>query len=224
MNLNSNSNYMSKTYKQPRSKKTRQKLLEALEVLLKRKDFDQISVAEIAGTAGVSNGILYAHFKNKAEFLDALLAEYYARLLDRVRAAESADTAEIYRRADSLREALRWIAKSAYEQTQNDAHLITALSYHLRTQPPKVKRKWQALRTRASLTIQSVLDVYPLADKHQDKLAREMLVYFFNSIYSAAMRTDQVELEKRNPEAFTREIGDMAYGYLRLRLDQEPIE
>ncbi|MEM7099083.1 MAG: helix-turn-helix domain-containing protein [Pseudomonadota bacterium] len=198
--------------------------MQALESLLKERDFDQISVAEIAATAGVSTGLLYAHFKNKAEFLDALLTEYYARVLERIEVAESSDTTEIYRKIGSLREALRWIAKSTYDQTHSDVHLIRALSFYLRTRPEPVRLKWRALRSRAAMTIESVLDAYPVANRHHEELAKGMLVYFFNSIYAVVLRADDVELETIDAAILTREIGDMAYGYLKLYAENRDIE
>lgn len=204
--------------KQMRAKKNRQALMSALESLLKEKDFDQISVTDIASVAGVSTGLLYAHFKNKADFLEALLDVYKARILARLEEVESQDVKSEYQNAGGLREALRIIASYAYTQLLEEAHIIRALSQHLRARPDEEQAQWQALRLRAASTITSVLDVYADDLARTDKsLTATTLVYFFNSIFSEALQTiklGQASDDHLSQEAFTQEIADIAFGYL----------
>lgn len=61
--------------KQARSKSTEERLLNALELLLEEAYFDQISIKDIAGKAGVAVGTVYRRFKDK----DALLPVLYGR-------------------------------------------------------------------------------------------------------------------------------------------------
>ncbi len=58
--------------KQRRSQITYDKLIEAGYKLLATRDFDSISIAEIAGEAGYSVGAFYSRFENKEEFFLAL--------------------------------------------------------------------------------------------------------------------------------------------------------
>ena len=67
---------------QTRSQQTRDKLVAALERLLRNKPFEQISVAEIAQEAGVSVGAVYTRFENKDAFIPVLFDLYKARLQD----------------------------------------------------------------------------------------------------------------------------------------------
>jgi AcrR family transcriptional regulator len=58
--------------KQSRSQKTRDRLLAAGFKLLRRKDFDQLSVADIARSAGCAVGSFYQRFFDKDQYFHAL--------------------------------------------------------------------------------------------------------------------------------------------------------
>ena len=64
--------------KQRRSQITYNKLIEAGFKLLETRDFDSISIAEIAKKAGYSVGAFYARFENKEEFFLALVHKHNA--------------------------------------------------------------------------------------------------------------------------------------------------
>ena len=195
--------------------------MQALENLLKDKGFEQITVTEIAATAGVSTGLLYAHFKNKKDFLEALLDAYKARILARLEEVEAQDTSADYEDAGSLRAALHEIADHAYRQLLEDAHLLDAVMQYLREQPDIDHSEWQDIRTRAALTIIPVLDVYAdQVTRPDDALTRKMLVYFFNSIFSEALRAQQLGKGQQDTfaaDVLTNEIADFAYGYLTMK-------
>ena len=59
---------------QKRSKKTYDALIKTGFRLLKKREWDSITVAELSKTAGYSVGAFYARFKSKDEFFDALIA------------------------------------------------------------------------------------------------------------------------------------------------------
>ncbi len=52
------------------------KIAEALRLLLQKKDFNAITTAEIAKTAGVTEALIYKYFKDKKDLLHQILAEY----------------------------------------------------------------------------------------------------------------------------------------------------
>lgn len=66
--------------RQARSKETQEKLLKALETLLGEKFFEQITIREIAKTAGVSPASVYRRFENKEALLPILYGRFDARL------------------------------------------------------------------------------------------------------------------------------------------------
>jgi len=57
------------------SPRGRTKILEALNSLLEKKDFQAITWAEIANTAGVNEALIYKYFRNKRNLLHQLLSE-----------------------------------------------------------------------------------------------------------------------------------------------------
>jgi AcrR family transcriptional regulator len=71
--------------KQSRSKKTYDALIKTGFQLLKKRDFDSITVAELSRSAGYSVGAFYARFRSKDEFFDAMVVDH---LESRVAASE----------------------------------------------------------------------------------------------------------------------------------------
>ena len=66
--------------KQKRSKKTYNALITKCFQLLKKRDFDSITVADLSRSAGYSVGAFYARFRSKDEFFDAMVTHH---LVDR---------------------------------------------------------------------------------------------------------------------------------------------
>ncbi|MEU9890972.1 TetR family transcriptional regulator [Sphaerisporangium sp. NPDC051011] len=67
---------------------TRERLLHAAAEVFARRGYEGTRVTDIASTAGVSNGALYAHFASKAELLVAALRAHGPRLLADLLAAD----------------------------------------------------------------------------------------------------------------------------------------
>ncbi|GAA3441157.1 TetR/AcrR family transcriptional regulator [Planomonospora venezuelensis] len=67
---------------------TRERLLQAAAEAFARCGYDGTRVADIAATAGVSNGALYAHFGSKAELMVAALRAHGPQLLAELLAAD----------------------------------------------------------------------------------------------------------------------------------------
>jgi AcrR family transcriptional regulator len=65
----------------PRIRRTRRLLQEALEKLLKTKEFDSISVQDITDAATVNRATFYAHYADKFELLECLVASRFHELL-----------------------------------------------------------------------------------------------------------------------------------------------
>jgi AcrR family transcriptional regulator len=119
----------SKIVKQPRAVRTRAKLLGALERLLKEREFERISIVDIAGEAGVAVGSVYSHFSDKNAFLDALLEERFGTIARRL--AESGKS-EAGDEPETLRAAIDLAVRSAYAQVMEDAHILRALHTYAR--------------------------------------------------------------------------------------------
>ncbi len=59
------------------------KIIESLKALLEKKEFDSITTAEIAHTAGVSEALIYKYFKDKRDLLYVVLRDYLDEYLVR---------------------------------------------------------------------------------------------------------------------------------------------
>lgn len=75
---------------QSRSEQTLQRILKACDELISQKSFEQISMQEIAKTAGVSVGNLYNRFEDKDALVDYVLVSHQQRAMTGV-AAQLAD-------------------------------------------------------------------------------------------------------------------------------------
>jgi AcrR family transcriptional regulator len=65
---------LGKTIRQKRGQKTYDALVRTGFKLLRKQEFDEITVAELAKSAGYSVGAFYARFRSKDEFFEALVA------------------------------------------------------------------------------------------------------------------------------------------------------
>lgn len=80
--------------RQRRGQKTYDALVATTFKLLEKREFDDISIAELAHKAGYSVGAFYARFRSKDEFLDALVVRHLedrTNARDRLFATESDD-------------------------------------------------------------------------------------------------------------------------------------
>ncbi|PRA83090.1 TetR/AcrR family transcriptional regulator [Microbacterium sp. MYb66] len=69
----------------PRVPNRRERILDAAEALVLGSGFDAMSVAAIAGHAGIGKGAVYLEFAGKRDILDALLIRGNTRMAERVR-------------------------------------------------------------------------------------------------------------------------------------------
>jgi AcrR family transcriptional regulator len=65
----------------PRVKRTRQLLQEAMIALLAERGFHEITVQDIAGRATVNRATFYAHFTDKYDLMDSCVREGFQRML-----------------------------------------------------------------------------------------------------------------------------------------------
>src|SRR5271157_4879767 len=66
----------------PRIRRTRRSLQDALEKLLSEKDFDEISVHDISETATLNRATFYDHYTDKFALLECLVAARFCQLLE----------------------------------------------------------------------------------------------------------------------------------------------
>ncbi|CAM3450739.1 MULTISPECIES: TetR/AcrR family transcriptional regulator [Saccharibacillus] len=78
-----------------RVRKTRERLFEALIGLLKEKNFERITLQEIAERADVNRGTVYLHFEDKFDLLNRCIETYLQQLNDSCRPASAAEAPEV---------------------------------------------------------------------------------------------------------------------------------
>ncbi len=66
----------------PRVRRTRQMLQQAMNELMREKDFLDINVQDIAERAGLNRATFYKHFLDKYDLLNAIIRERFQKMLD----------------------------------------------------------------------------------------------------------------------------------------------
>jgi len=200
---------------QDRSRQTRDKLLNALENLLKKQDFAEISVAQIASAAGVSPASIYRRFDGKNGFIPVLFELYLQRLEEW---SHSADARLELEDDCPLREALYRIALTGWRQICSQAHIMRAVHMHGRNHLGLMNGKDSAFEEATLETVRMLVDMFGAEIKRtdKDKTAR-MLAYYLNSIMiEKGLFGDKGAIFgiAFGDETFAKEIADFAYGYL----------
>lgn len=200
---------------QDRSRRTREKLVAGFEALLREKDFEAITMAELAERSGVAVGTVYRRFANK-EALIPVIFEVYISMLE----AQSADTAQHLAMADddTLWTATEKLCQAAWGVLEREPQLIRTAHLYARLRPDLVGQDWQ------SIIDASVSQFKALIEQFQDEVQRpdadaaaRMIFYLLNTIMverglygktgaAAALTTDA--------EAFIEECATAIYGYL----------
>ncbi|MEL7111675.1 MAG: TetR/AcrR family transcriptional regulator [Pseudomonadota bacterium] len=206
--------------KQSRAIQTRQNLMAALERLLRKHEFETISVQDIAKEAGVAVGSVYSHFKDKTAFLEALLIYWRDQVEAQLEIAETQDTKAAFVALGSLRAALSEATKAVHAQIVENGHILRALQTYARLHPDAEDEDWQTLVVRSFAPIGELLEVFSDEITLQDQdLATRMLGVFFNTIFirTALMPQDTLlDVARLDAETMIQEVTDMAFGYLTL--------
>lgn len=204
---------------QKRALITREKLLSSLEALLREHEFEEISIADIAGRAGVAVGSVYSHFRDRNAFLEALLAEYCVRVEQRLATVDVHSSVAALKTPNGLRSALVAAADAAIKQAKEDGHIIRATYNYARLHPESQAAEWERLRRaavdRAVIFIAAFENEVVRPDRRRTAL---MLHHFFNVIlldYVLFKERSTMKAARLSDRSLAREIADMAYGYLK---------
>lgn len=202
---------------QKRSQETRDKLVAALETLLRSKAFDEISVAEIAAEAGLAVGTVYRRFENKDAFIPVIFEIYMAR---QNAFNTNPETQVRIDPTEGLRACLRSIARQGWAFMTEQAHIIRTAHLYARLRPDLVGEEWDALLEASVEGFVTALTAFPDEVKRpQGRQTAEVLSYLFNTIFIEKGLHPQdgpaavVSLEG---DAFAEEMADIIYAYLIL--------
>ncbi|MGF1607574.1 MAG: TetR/AcrR family transcriptional regulator [Rhodothalassiaceae bacterium] len=200
---------------QARAAQTREKLIQALETLLKSKDFSQISVAEIAAEAGVAVGTVYRRFDNKEAFVPVLVERLRQRGQDALQ-HYSADGLSLPEQ--DLRGALRLVAAQSWQDVTANVHLYRTLYLYVRLKPELVAAGWEEIEQIGLRQFEDLLSAYADEITHPDlALATRMTAYLFSSLFiERGLFADvaAVWIRDLDGETLAREVADCAYAYL----------
>ncbi len=202
---------------QGRSRKTRDKLLNALENLLVDNDFADISVNQIASEAGVSPASVYRRFDKKQGFIPVLFELYLERLNQWVKSPE----AQLDIEGCSLREALKRLARTTWRQMEQQTHILRAIHLHGRNHLALMGTSADQFEAAMLSAMTMIIALYDdeIEKTDHDKAAR-MLAYYFNNILleRGLFKEQSAEWAKEIPDTdFTDEVADFAYGYLQVK-------
>lgn len=204
--------------KQSRAIRTREKLMQALERLLRSQEFENISVQDIAREAGVAVGSVYSHFGDKNAFLEALLSFWRDQVETQLVASEQQDTAAAFEAMGSLHAALTEMTRAVHLQMRENGHILRAVHTYTRLHPEIDDHDWQSLVVRSFAPFADLFTVFADEISVSDQaLATRMLGFFFNTIFIRAALMPQdtlLEAAELDDEILIREVTDMAYGYL----------
>jgi len=189
----------------------------ALEDLLREREFEQISVTDIARRAGVAVGSVYSHFKDKDAFLAVLLSERTNMLEERITSPETRAAMAAAKNLSGLREAITLASRSCFAQIKQDAHIMRALLTYIRQHP-------EALETRDRLARLAFEGVLELIEAYRDEItnanltdAVRMVNHFLNMIFlDKVLFVGHPNRNSAAPddETLIQGVADMAYAYL----------
>jgi len=199
---------------QTRSRKTRDKLLSALEDLLHEKDFADIGVTEIAAKAKVSAATIYRRFDSKKGFIPVLFDLYIKRLEE----WSVSPNARLELENCSLRQALYQIVRVGWQQLQAQAHIMRAVHLHGRGHLGLMEGKASAFEESTLSGMRTLIEIYAddIKRSDADKTAR-MLAYYLNSILiekGLFGNEGAVFGIAFSDDDFITEVSDFAFGYL----------
>ncbi|MFN3835980.1 MAG: TetR/AcrR family transcriptional regulator [Glycocaulis sp.] len=201
--------------RQTRSRATRDRMVAALETLLRSRRLEAITVAEIAQEAGVSVGSVYRRFENREAFIPVAFDLYRARLETFFSQPENRYTPDP---AEGLRTTLRELAALGWRFLAAETHLVRTAHIQARLRPDLVGDDWQALLDRALGNSRTLITLFAseIRVKDHDAAAR-MVTYLMNTaLIERALYPDDgvARLVRSSDEEFCNAMADAVFGYL----------
>jgi AcrR family transcriptional regulator len=207
---------------QSRSRETRAKLVAALEVLLRQRSFEDISIADLAAEAGLSVGTVYRRFDNR-DALIPVIFELYAERVTQFAATPSGQLA--LEEGAGLRSALRQMVSLAWRFLTAEAHLVRAAHLYARLRPDLVGDEWEEFLKAAVASSMALIEHFGDEVKVSNRgHAAEIVTYLFNTslIEKGLYPQDGPAFAlTMSDEVFTIAMADAIYGYLTV--DEEPV-
>jgi AcrR family transcriptional regulator len=203
-----------KPVNQGRSRQKRDRILAAMESLLRKKPFSAIGVADLAAKARVPPATIYQRFSNRDVTASVLLELYFLRVEEW--ASRSRDNGAT-RPAASLLDALRMIARDALEQAAELGHIMRPAYLYSRQRPDLAGGDWARLEKLALDGFRAFLErrADQIRVRDPDKAAA-VLCYLYNFMLLGPLLHDDASPGTllKDPEQFASELATLAYRYL----------
>ena len=189
----------------------------ALERLLRKKDFDDIGIAELAAEAGVAVGTVYRRFENKEALVPLLFDLWQAR--SHTQSAHATIEADTRAKMD-LRLLLRQQMRAAHRFILEQAHILRAVYLQGRLKPHLIGDDWKALWHEARKGNLAFLQLVSdhIAKRDLERAADTMIYLANTALVEKALFGDDGAgyVMALDGDAFADEIADVIYGYLVL--------
>ena len=175
---------------QKRAIATREKILDGLERLLERREFEVMSIAELAREAGVAVGSVYSHFKDKDALLPALLDRQLNRVEARIaelREHGTIDGVALHNaqgELPSLRDSIALSVRGALAQVDQSLGVRRALLTYRRLNPEHDIPLAKTLADQAFEALVAQFELFRDEIAHEDiREAAKMVNYFINIVF-----------------------------------------
>jgi AcrR family transcriptional regulator len=198
---------------QARSMQTRDRLLAALDGLLREKRFEAITIAEIAARAGVSPASICQRFNNRDAAIAILIELYMRRVADWSRSRRGAVD---YRKAGSLREAFEMVALAAWRQIDELGYLMRPAYLYSRLRPDLVGEQWAIQLEQSVRGFEGLLAAFPteLGGRKPGEAGAAMAYFFNMMVLGRLLHGGERGLPKATAKSFAAQLADFACGYL----------
>ncbi|MEM7493528.1 MAG: TetR/AcrR family transcriptional regulator [Pseudomonadota bacterium] len=209
---------------QKRALLTREKILDGLEALLARHEFEAISIADIAREAGVAVGSVYSHYKDKEALLPALLDRQLERVKARLAELRETGTLDGFgldgpQRPD-MRSLIRFSLENALKQIDASLGVRRALFTYRRMNPDLDIPLARALADQAFESLVTQLEDYRDEIVHTDlRAAARMVNYFVNIVFLdriVLVKSPLQDTLRPDDETLIQTYTDMVYTYLTI--------
>ena len=196
---------------QQRSQQKRDRILTAMDALLLRKSFAEISVADLAAKAKVAQATIYQRFSN-ADATASVLMELYFRHVEAWARRKRQSP-----RAKSLFEALVTIAGDAHDQVAALGYVMRPAYLYSRHRPDRAGKEWARLEQVALDGFKTFLHQWSAQIRVGDiDHAAALICYLFNFmllgplLHGEEMRRSRLGSRKQFAEA----LASLAHRYL----------
>lgn len=155
---------------QQRARDTRDAMLSVGRALLQERDFDELSIADLAAANGLSVGSFYGRFRDKASFFALLQQQVTEEWLERGRAF----LARTQRSEPDARRIVSQVCATFVDAMRRDAGFVRASLKHASTHPGS----WTPIRQTGSVFVAEVAAVLGPRLVHLAPAQRESRVGF----------------------------------------------